>query len=241
MNPVVRGHAAFAGLGQAQNSQVCMLSSPISTCLAIPSDPSTAALRLLPQRYSDDDNDLVGASAKISSWCSMRRPLEDPTRLKIPGSGVGEVLLVRQIKDKLNNQQLNIDSLEILEGLISNLFVIYKDGSVRTAPGGSVLSGYARQLVVECLDEIPGLRLDESNAPTVKDAKDGLWAEVFVTSAIRLVIPVDRVVIPSVGSQESTTLWQLDDCDAQSGHPLTQTILSSVYDKGYTSATIAST
>eukprot|EP00578_Thalassiosira_sp_NH16_P002584 CAMPEP_0181139014 /NCGR_PEP_ID=MMETSP1071-20121207/34562_1 /TAXON_ID=35127 /ORGANISM="Thalassiosira sp., Strain NH16" /LENGTH=271 /DNA_ID=CAMNT_0023225905 /DNA_START=174 /DNA_END=985 /DNA_ORIENTATION=+ len=79
--PVLRGHAAFAGPSRAQNSQDCSLSSPISACLAIPCDPTAKALRLLPRRYLDGDSahsHLVGAGAKISSWCRIRRPLEEP-------------------------------------------------------------------------------------------------------------------------------------------------------------------
>jgi hypothetical protein len=57
------------------------------------------------------------------------------------------------------------------------------------------------------------LVLDE-RAPTVKDAMEGLWSEVFVTSAIRLLIPVNRVLIPSTKDSktgvnaEMSTLWQ---------------------------------
>ena len=93
---------------------------------------------------------MVGANAKISSWCSIRKPLEDPSRYKIPDSNIGEVLLVTQDENKqYQDEEDFINSLSILEGLTSNLFVIDKDGTIRTAPVGKVLLGYARHLVKE--------------------------------------------------------------------------------------------
>lgn len=245
VKPIVRGHAAFAGAASPIENKDASMPSSISACLGIPSDPTPEELALLPRRHSDDDNgkaELVGASAKVSSWCRIRRPLEE--RFKAHGSGVGEVLLVRQDKSGLlnNDQQDFIEPFELLEGLTSNLFVVYKNGTVRTAPLGKVLPGYARHLVAEELNNVQSansasslgeLVLDETNAPTVLDAKLGLWSEVFVTSAIRLVVPVHRVLIPPVGdSMESVTLWQLT-CDEHCAPPLTHSIWSAVNKRGY--------
>ena len=232
VKPIIRAHAAFAGAARTHGGTVddLLFPSPISACLAIPSDLTSEALKMLPSRHSEDMNDrqLVGADAKISSWCRIRRPLEDPSRFKLPGSGVGEVLLVMQDKSKPNIDKLDfINSLDILEGLTSNLFVIYKDGTVRTAPLSKVLSGYARHLVKEELDEVKELTLDES-APNVKDAKDGLWSEVFVTSAIRLIIPVNKVLIPQVGEDKPVILWE-SNC----GQPLTRSLWAAVHRRGY--------
>jgi hypothetical protein len=217
MKPIIiRGHATFSGAERAQFRNELSLPSPISACLAIPNDPTVESMSLLPRRHRNDNNfqaspnQSVGASAKISSWCRTRRPLES-TRFKGPESGVGEVLLVGRAGDiDFDSEQDFIDSLEILEGLISNVFVIYKDGTVRTAPSTKVLSGYARHLVLEIINESQELELDDSNAPTVHDAKDGLWSEVFVTSAIKLIVPVNRILIPPIKDAESITLWQSD-------------------------------
>lgn len=230
-NPIIRAHAAFAGLTRAHGSTVddTLFPSPISACLAIPSDLTSEALNVLPTRHSEENNEsqLVGADAKISSWCRIRRPLEDPNRFKLPGSDVGEVLLVMQDKSKSNiNEQDFVNSLDILEGLTSNLFVIYKNGTVRTAPLSKVLSGYARHLVTEEVDEMKELILREF-APNVQDAKDELWSEVFVTSAIRLIIPVNRVLIPQVGEDKPAILWE-SNC----GQPFTQSLWAAVHRRG---------
>jgi hypothetical protein len=76
------------------------------------------------------------------------------------------------------------------------------------------------------------LVLDDSNAPTVQDAKDGLWTEVFVTSSIKLIVPVNRVLIPPVEGMESTTLWQ-SDCRGPNDYPFTQLILSGIMQGEY--------
>mmetsp|Transcript_26792 Transcript_26792/g.54152 ORF Transcript_26792/g.54152 Transcript_26792/m.54152 type:complete len:598 (+) Transcript_26792:282-2075(+) len=236
--PIIRCHAAFAGSSRpfhVQNEEFS-LAPPISTCLAIPNTPGFEELAKLPKRHSPSCTDFpyqnIGASAKVSSWCHDRRPLEDTERYKPAECGVGEVLLLRQGKEILRDDGAArrnkksavhdfIGSLEILEGLTSNLFVVYKDKTVRTAPTGSVLSGYARHLVIEelrvagddsktlpdsnCADIMKGLVLDDVNPPNITDALRGLWSEVFVTSAIRLVTPVNRVLIPPIDG------WNLDD------------------------------
>jgi len=236
---IIRGHATFSGAPRPQFCTEDSLPSPISACLAIPSDPTAEAMALLPRRHRNDDSgqdqptQMVGASAKVSSWCRARRPLEDSTRFKVPGSGVGEVLLVGGVRNKDFDDAHNfIDTLEILEGLIANFFVIYKDGTVRTAPLPTVLSGYARHLVLDVINEVQELVLDDSNAPTVQDAKDGLWSEVFVTSSIKLIIPVNRVLIPPVEGMESTILWQ-SDCRGPNYYPFTQLILSGILQGEY--------
>lgn len=226
----IRGHATFTGSSRVRSSDGESLPMPISVCLAIPRVPSANALSQLPRRYSAEQRyqaastQSVGPEAKISSWCKTRRPLED--MYKVPGSGVGEVLLVGEAQDTANEGF--IDSLEILEGLTSNLFVMYKDGTVRTAPGTKVLSGYARNLVSEAINLTHGLRLDDSKAPLVGDVND--WSEVFITSAVRLIVPVSRVLLPPVGEQESMTLWELRDSDSNA-HPFTELIWSEIHKK----------
>ncbi|KAL3810291.1 hypothetical protein ACHAXA_008659 [Cyclostephanos tholiformis] len=230
----IRGHATFSGAQRAQFCKEFSLPSPISACLAIPRYPTAESMLLLPRRHRNDDNDQVqpiqsvGASAKISSWCRTRIPLEDSTRFKVPQSGVEEVLLVGRTSDiDFDVEKDFIDSLEILEGLITNFFVIYKDGTVRTAPLPKVLSGYSRHLVLEIINELQELKLDDSNAPTVQDAKDGVWSEVFVTSAIKLIVPVNRILIPPINDVGSVTLWQ-SDYREPGDYPFTQLIWSGI-------------
>ena len=239
--PMIRGHAAFAGAVRAQKSNennTDLFPSPISACLAIPSDPTPEELAMLPRRFDSEKELVGGANAKISSWCRIRRPLEDPTRFKVPEHGVGEVLLVTQDKSKPNiNQQGFIESLNILEGLTSNFFVIYKDGTVQTAPVGKVLLGYARHLVKDAVNERKDLNLNLNAHPTIQDAKDGLWSEVFITSAIRLIVPVNRVLMPPIGDdEEPVILWQSSRGEP-SGHPLTRSIWTLIKQRGSRSAT----
>lgn len=216
-SPTIRGHATFAG--PPRTSILDLIPPPISACLALPDELTPNALAALPRRYKGNTQS-VDATAKISAWCHARKSLEDPTRYKVPGMNVGEVLLLNQCKGASSNF---IESLEILEGLTSNLFVIYKDGTVRTAPTPKVLPGYSRHLAIKALMNMssdranctPKLVLHE-RAPTVQDAMAGLWSEVFITSAIRILIPVHRVLMPGVVvSDESSNshmilVWQGD-------------------------------
>ena len=114
--------------------------------------------------------------------------------------------------------------------------MIYKDGTVRTAPVGKVLVGYARHLVKDAVNERKDLNLN-LNAPTIQDAKDGLWSEVFITSAIRLIVPVNRVLMPPIGDdEEPVILWQSSRGEP-SGNPLTRSIWTSITQRGSNSAT----
>jgi hypothetical protein len=218
LKPIIRAHASFAG--SVRTAIYDEMSTSISVCLALPEKLAIYDLAALPARYTP--NKASTTSAKISSWCRIRRPLEDQSRYKIPEMNVGEVLLVNQYNNTTSNF---IESLEVLEGLTSNLFVIYKDGTVRTAPATKVLPGYSRHLVMKALHEksllhIDGtdLKLDE-RAPTVQDALNGLWSEVFVTSSIRLVIPVERVLTPSDCNDDSSdmsVIWHGDGFECTS-------------------------
>ena len=158
---------------------------PITASIAIPGTDE----EVLPSRHDNFPE------AKLSSWCRVRRPLE----LKFKTENIGEVLLTRIASN---------GEVELLEGLTSNLFVVYKDGSIRTCSTLSALDGCARNFMISAAKEI-GLKI--SHEPiTINDAKNGLWAEVFVTSAIRLVIPVGSIVIPvydDEGNPSMKNLW----------------------------------
>ena len=114
--------------------------------------------------------------------------------------GIGEVLLARAVDDPDGAGEFH--GIELLEGLTSNLFVVYRDGTLRTAAAeGSVLPGFARHLVLEAAEKL-GLSYDETKPVLLQDAVDGLWSEVFVTSAIRLVVPVTSLSIPEYEKDE---------------------------------------
>eukprot|EP00986_Skeletonema_menzelii_P013746 scaffold8304_cov117-Skeletonema_menzelii.AAC.4 len=249
--PLVRGHAAFFATNNApqqpnndESHPPLLLSNPITACIAIPKQPTPEALSVLPRRHGMNLNQQcqVGssASAKVSSWCRIRRPLEDPNRYKPLDYSVGEVLLVRQPETERGTNIMTysndnfIDTLELLEGLISNLFVVYNDGTVRTAPVGLVLSGYARHLIIQELNE-RGMKVDSSNPPTIQDIRDGLWSEVFVTSAIRLVIPIERIILPATGATAvPRVVWEAPNDEYRA----TKTIQSAMYQRGCSQATV---
>lgn len=132
----------------------------------------------LPTRFLDPEN-------KIASWCRIRRQMESSSTYKPPG--VDEVLMVRQRRD-LNGR----DRLEVLEGISSNVFVIYKDGTLRTATEG-VLNGFVRHLVLESANEC-GIKVDPR--PIFLDESDQ-WKEAFITSSSRLIYPISEILIPS--------------------------------------------
>lgn len=253
--PLVRGHAAFATSApqpppsnnnvDEHESPLPHLPAPITACLAIPNQLTPEALSVLPRRHGMNLNlqRQVGssASAKVSSWCRIRRPLEDPNRYKPSDGSVGEVILVRQPETERGTNIMTypndnfIETLELLEGLISNLFVVYQDGSVRTAPVGLVLPGYARHLILQELNE-RGMKVDSSKPPTIQDMRDGLWSEVFVTSAIRLVVPVERIVVPAATGAGAAphVLWEAPNDEYRA----TKMIQSAMYQRGCSLATV---
>ena len=252
--PLVRGHAAFAASAPQPSSNnkideheslLPHLPAPITACLAIPNQLTPEALSVLPRRHGMNLNlqRQVGssASAKVSSWCRIRRPLEDPNRYKPLDASVGEAILVRQPETERGTNIMTyandnfIDTLELLEGLISNLFVVYHDGSVRTAPAGLVLSGYARHLILQELNE-RGMKVDSAKPPTIQDMRDGLWSEVFVTSAIRLVVPVERIIIPAATGTGAAphVLWEAPNDE----YHATKMIQSAMCQRGSSLATV---
>lgn len=152
--------------------------------------PLKATLAYSPMEQSKLPSRKEHPQAKLSSWCQRRRPLE--TKFKIPHEA-DEVFLV----DTTNEQ-----SVRILEGLTSNVFLVHRDGTLYTAPEDCVLGGYARKLVLESAQRL-GMNVDASQPVRFIDAT--LWTEVFVTSAIKLVTPVETILCDARGS--STVLW----------------------------------
>lgn len=153
--------------------------------------------------------------AKLSIWCSQRRPLEERFQrqalLNVANSAkavpvvVNEVLLTNRCSD---------GSIHLLEGLTSNLFVVYPDNVIRTS-GDMILPGYARHLVLEAVAGDDATWTIDLNTPIHLDETDQ-WQEVFVTSAIRIIVPVSRIFAPvNRSGKVSATLqevWRMADC-----------------------------
>eukprot|EP00980_Cylindrotheca_fusiformis_P011710 scaffold2783_cov129-Cylindrotheca_fusiformis.AAC.11 len=159
----IRGHA-FSTLDTTQ--VINDVPDPIQVAIAVDEQ------RILPDRFNDCPQ------SKLSTWCRRRRPLEQSFKRK----GVGEVILTKMERD---------GKIQLLEGLTSNVFVIYPGNVLRTPPNDLVLGGYARHLVLETAArcglevEIGPILMDESS----------LWLEMFVTSSIRLVSPVREIIV----------------------------------------------
>lgn len=124
-----------------------------------------------PSRAHNPDN-------KVASWTRQRRQFELPETYK--PDGVSEVLLVRPLGK----------SVELLEGLSSNVFVLYEDGTLRTASEG-ILHGYVRRLVLESAGNI-GLKCDPRPI-LIQEAQQ--WKEAFITSSSRLIYPISKILI----------------------------------------------
>ena len=133
----------------------------------------------LPNRYENDPE------AKQSSWCTNRRVLEEMW------PDADDIVLV----------ETSGGIVHLLEGLTSNLWFVYPGNVLRTAPRG-VLPGYSRQLVQEYGPRL-GLRVEDI---PVSLHERGFWEEVFLTSSIRLVVPVDEIRIPNKDG-EGQVLW----------------------------------
>lgn len=169
-------------------------------CSNIPMDPkdynpspisaSIALETCLPSRYNNIP------IAKNSSWCRIRQSIESCYKSK----EIGEVFLTRPTSQAIYVHTQRSDSIDglLLEGLTSNIFIVYKDGSLHTChvkqgENGGVLGGYGRRLVLEAARKC--------NMPVVvgpidiNDGKEGLWAEVFVTSSIKVIAPVNKIFV----------------------------------------------
>ena len=149
----------------------------------------------------------IHPEAKLSWWCHARRPLE--TKFKVPYQA-DEVFLLDDNNHAITKGGNNTSSIPahvgILEGLTSNVFVVHQDGTLYTAPDHSVLKGYARQLVMESALRL-GMNVNSSQPIFLGEVPS--WTEVFVTSAIKLVTPVQSVAFPTGdnGTHSSKLVW----------------------------------
>jgi hypothetical protein len=173
---------------------------------------------------------VANPQSKIASWCRLRRKMETPDTYKPPG--VSEVLMVRPRKDEEGKSRL-----EVLEGLSSNFFAIYKDGTLRTATEG-VLNGYVRHLVLDCASKC-GLKFDPRPVFLHETSE---WKEAFITSSSRLVYPISKVLLPEdeheSPSHDGTSFveyWNdeaLSAGDAETETPKWQELLNEILKRG---------
>lgn len=197
-NIIVRGHASISGDIMVPYQTPALIVATV----ALPKDKLLA----LPDRREPH--------IKLSSWSRSRRPLEN--RETFMPDGVEEVLLLHE-----NQSTDSLKRYEVLEGLTSNFFVIYTDGTIRTA-NDHVLLGYIRHLVIQFA---PGCGLTLDDRPiNLDDGRQGLWAETFITSSSRLIYPIKKILIPDYDGDSTNTgnnrtglnwkvLWEVESSD----------------------------
>ena len=173
---LVRGHVFSTGeVVSRYKSDPKPISASIACQSSYNGSNTNLKSRVLPSRSHPH--------AKLSSWCRSRRPLEEQFKV-LPD--IQEVIL--------SSQSSRSSEIELLEGLTSNLFVVYADGTIRTTMQG-VLNGYAQDLIIkECQQS--NLMLFSDAPILLQHGLDGQWKEVFVTSSIKLIVPVQRVYAP---------------------------------------------
>jgi len=197
----VKGHAcSIRKLVDPSASYPHVVKVAIATRSYLPPEasfPSSKNDDVLPSRQPAPE-------AKLSSWCTERRPLEMEF-LKRGDSCVNDIILCRA-----STGSSGVPSLKLLEGLTSNLFVRLEDGVLMTADveRDGVLGGYARDVVLQQAQKM-GLSV-RLTAPVLEESH--FWKEVFLTSSIKLIVPVDHVKVPSIGEDGSDcfrTAWSL--------------------------------
>jgi len=157
-------------------------------------------------------------TSKLSSWCRKRRPLED--RFMPDGEDIGEVVLTKPSAKSTTEMVLpgGGTSVALLEGLTSNLFIRYSDGTLRTAPDHQVLNGYARHLVVLAAAQQTISLPIQFTCPLLEERH--MWEDVFLTSSIRLIVPVREVVVLLDGGNKNRsprwqTIWSRGDAGTE--------------------------
>lgn len=185
----------------------------VATLAVLPSNKGTISNLSLPSRRRP----LGLADCKFSSWCRERRPLEAEFPIPWTNSSLGfaahEIILtdVSHVVDRNGGRPLL--QVQLLEGLTSNLFLVYPNRVVRTSSSPFVLPGFARSMALICLQHF-GYAIDTNNTICAgytlseKSIAEALSSceEVFVTSSVKLVAPVHAIFInrTMVWSQRSS-------------------------------------
>jgi len=164
---IVEGHACEVSITRNPD--------PIDLVIAL---DSLESKRSLPRRYDNVPQ------SKLSGWCNRRKPLENYFQIQ---PSIKEVILCMHKSGPENSQ-----CIKLLEGLTSNLFVVEKSGTLRTAHE-EVLHGYARTLFLEAAQSYCSSISFES--PSLLDLTTGHIEEIFITSSIRIGVPVKKVFV----------------------------------------------
>ena len=107
-----------------------------------------------------------------------------------------------------------------LQGLTSNVFFLYP-GNVLKTPQDNILKGYARHRVLQAAETL-GYHVQQG--PISLNEVDS-WQEVFVTSAIRLVQPVESIVQHQLAKDNGTrVVWKSNS----SGYLISNSILQQI-------------
>ena len=181
--------------------------------------------------------------AKVSSWCHERKPLERLYNLSSSPTctvavvtdnvvtGVNDTTTIQEVilttttttttATKSTTHQSPPSQVQLLEGLTSNLFVVYPNRVIRTA-GRGVLFGYVRHLILELLSRSPPnnalpYTIDTATPILMEEAHE--WQQVFCTSSIRLVVPVERIWVPhpsTTGTAALREIWRANTTTVES-------------------------
>ncbi|EQC36913.1 hypothetical protein SDRG_05740 [Saprolegnia diclina VS20] len=155
---------------------------------------------------------------KHVSWIDERKYLEAAAAEKAAELGIGsfgEVLL----------SQRDADTHHLLEGLITNFFVLH-NGRLYTARD-DVLLGSTRELVLQACER---LCIPVVHEPPVLEAS-ATWEAAFVTSVVRMIVPVKTLRRQDTGTwhtysirtaperlhQLRSAIYELCDADARVG------------------------
>lgn len=117
-------------------------------------------------------------NTKNTAWVKERKPLEAAR-----SSDITETILVGVDSDGCHT---------LLEGLVSNFFVVTKNLQVWTAPKDLVLPGSLRECVVASCEAM-GVQLEEK---PVRLADFTEFEAAFITNARRYLVPVQTIRVP---------------------------------------------
>lgn len=222
----VRAHMKY--LSKSPNLQNITEPSPLNVGIIISS--SSPNQSSLPNRHAN----LIPPMVKTSSWCRIRKPHEDTIASQNDNIGdVSEILLTKHLNNgnnKISKKEDPCDctwnNYEILEGLTSNFFAVFSDGTIRTASDHLVLNGYVRQIILDLIQEDEkekrlGLVYDDTpitindllNKQSNKNGEDEenhqkpYVVEAFLTSSIRRVVPISNIILfERSHSEQATTI-----------------------------------
>ena len=112
-------------------------------------------------------------------------------------------------------------SFELLEGMTTNCFVVFKDGSIGTSCSDDVLQGYSRSLFLQSAKQA-GIPIKPN--VNLSDADD--WEEVFVTSSVKIGKRVGEVLVKNEafgpanpGEPEFMVKWKESNTRRKAGPP----------------------